>query len=264
MQSVLNQMDTANARAPGHWVLARLGKRVLRPGGLEATTRLLTALAPSSSDDIVEFAPGLGLTARRLIAASPASYTAVERDEGAAARLASALSTPSVRIVNGCAEASGLPSASFDLVVGEAMLTMQRLETKRAIVGEAARLLRPGGRYGIHEIALTPDSINDSVRQSVRAAMSHAVHHGVNPQTVAEWRDLLTQAGFTNLRVELVPFRLLEPARLIADEGVAGAARFAMNMLRHPDARRRVLAMRRTFRQQIGHLTAIIITAQKG
>jgi hypothetical protein len=26
---------------PGHWVLARMGKRVLRPGGLELTRRLL-------------------------------------------------------------------------------------------------------------------------------------------------------------------------------------------------------------------------------
>ena len=28
-------------KMPGHWVLARMGKRVLRPGGLELTRRLL-------------------------------------------------------------------------------------------------------------------------------------------------------------------------------------------------------------------------------
>ena len=28
-------------KMPGHWLLARLGKRVLRPGGLELTQRLL-------------------------------------------------------------------------------------------------------------------------------------------------------------------------------------------------------------------------------
>lgn len=30
------------AKMPGHWLLARLGKRVLRPGGLKLTRALLT------------------------------------------------------------------------------------------------------------------------------------------------------------------------------------------------------------------------------
>ena len=28
----------------GHWVLAKLGKRVLRPGGMELTTQMLDAM----------------------------------------------------------------------------------------------------------------------------------------------------------------------------------------------------------------------------
>lgn len=30
---------------PGHWLLVRLGKRVLRPGGIELTCRMLAVLA---------------------------------------------------------------------------------------------------------------------------------------------------------------------------------------------------------------------------
>ena len=33
----------SDADLPGHWLLARLGKRVLRPGGLELTSRVLDA-----------------------------------------------------------------------------------------------------------------------------------------------------------------------------------------------------------------------------
>jgi hypothetical protein len=33
-----------SARMPGHWLLSRLGKRVLRPGGLELTRQMLEAL----------------------------------------------------------------------------------------------------------------------------------------------------------------------------------------------------------------------------
>src|SRR5688500_17534028 len=71
-------------KMPGHWVLARLGKRVLRPGGMELTRRMLKALQISAKDEVVEFAPGMGITAQLTLRASPASYTAVERDEAAA------------------------------------------------------------------------------------------------------------------------------------------------------------------------------------
>ena len=59
--------------APGHWLLARLGKRVLRPGGLELTRKLLKN-ANLTDADVVELAPGLGRTATELLSFQPASY----------------------------------------------------------------------------------------------------------------------------------------------------------------------------------------------
>ncbi len=75
------------ARMPGHWLLARLGKCVLRPGGVELTRRMLSALSVSPQDDVVEFAPGLGLTARAVLECNPRTYTAVEQDAQAAERI---------------------------------------------------------------------------------------------------------------------------------------------------------------------------------
>jgi len=37
-----NGLDSA--KMPGHWLLSRLGKRVLRPGGLELTRQMLEIL----------------------------------------------------------------------------------------------------------------------------------------------------------------------------------------------------------------------------
>lgn len=50
------------SRIPGHWLLTRLGKRVLRPGGSELTRALLDGLPIAPADKEVEFAPGLGVT----------------------------------------------------------------------------------------------------------------------------------------------------------------------------------------------------------
>ena len=155
-------------KMPGHWVLARMGKRVLRPGGLELTNRLLEDLAISPEDDVVEFAPGLGVTARMALARNPHSYTAIERDPDAAAMVRRYLSGSAQQCVVGTAEETGLAPGVASVVYGEAMLSMQPPTAKARIVAEAARLLRPFGRYGIHELGLRPDDVDESIREGVR------------------------------------------------------------------------------------------------
>lgn len=44
MTAQIPQSDRRIEDVQGHWLLARLGKRVLRPGGLELTTRMLARL----------------------------------------------------------------------------------------------------------------------------------------------------------------------------------------------------------------------------
>lgn len=56
---------------------------------------------------------------------------------------------------------------------------------------------------------------------------------------------------------------LLQPRRLIADEALFGALRFAKNVLTHRDARKRVLTTSRTFRTHRERLTAVAIVARK-
>lgn len=246
---------------PGHWLLARLGKRVLRPGGLELTTRLLDR-ARIDGADVVELAPGLGRTARDILARTPSSYLGVDSDEAAVHAVERVVGDRG-RVVVADASTTGLPDASADVVIGEAMLTMQGEKAKRAIIGEAARILRPGGRYAIHELGLTPDELPDGVATDIRQALARAIKVNARPQTIAEWTALLGGAGLEIDHVDIAPMALLQPRRIIADEGLRGALRFAKNVLTHGDARRRVLAMRRTFVKHRDSLIAVAIVARK-
>lgn len=254
--------DLSTAKMPGHWLLARLGKRVLRPGGLELTHRLLSKLGIGPADDVVELAPGLGVTAGLILKQGPATYRGVERDETAAAMARQAIGAAGT-IAVGHAEATGLPDGSASVVVGEAMLTMQPEAHKAAIVAEAARLLRPGGRYGVHELAIVPDDVPAEVEDEIARALSGAIHVGARPLTEADWRALFEAAGFTDIRVEFAPMHLLEPRRLIADEGLGRALLFAARVLTQPEARKRVLTMRRMFRKHSQWMRAIAIVAEK-
>lgn len=247
----------------GHWVLARLGKRVLRPGGMHLTKRMLAALKISKTDDVVEFAPGMGITATLTLQHAPASYTAVERDEEAARVVSGYLKGERQRCVLGSASDTGLPNGSATVVYGEAMLTMQTENTKRAIVREAYRLLKEGGRYGIHEMCLRMENLDDETRLQTERDLTGVVRHGVRPLTVAEWTDLLQSEGFKVQSTEVAPMGLLEPRSLIRDEGVIGAMRFVFNLLRDSEARERVLNMRSAFRRNRRSIGAVAITAIK-
>jgi SAM-dependent methyltransferase len=245
----------------GHWLLARLGKRVLRPGGVELT-RTLLARADVAGADVLELAPGLGRTATEIIARRPRSYVGAESDPDAAKLVRRALAgRGDVRVTD--AADTGLPDGSADVVIGEAMLTMQGDAAKHAIVAEAARVLRPRGRYAIHELALTPDDLDEEISTDVRQSLARAIKVNARPLTVAEWSQLLSNHGLAVEHVATAPMALLQPRRVIADEGLFGALRFAKNLLVNRDARRRVLLMRRTFRKHRDRMAAVAIIASK-
>lgn len=132
------------------------------------------------------------------------------------------------------------------------------------MMAEAFRVLRPGGRYVIHELGLTPDGLPEEPKREIQRALATSIKVNARPLTNAEWRALLEDAGFeVREETHFAPMRLLQPRRIIADEGLAGAARFAGNVLRMPDERKRVLSMRKTFSAHKEALIAVGIVAVK-
>jgi SAM-dependent methyltransferase len=258
---VVNHLPLAerpDADLPGHWLLARLGKRVLRPGGLELTSRLLAA-AGINGADVVELGPGLGRTAKDIVALGPRSYVGVDDTAAATENVRDVVAPVGGMVLVADASDTGLPSASADVVVGEAMLTMQGDKAKRAIVGEAFRVLRPGGRYAIHELGLKPDTIPQDTKDEIRRDMARAIKVNARPLTAAEWVALLADAGFEDIIIDHNPMALLNPARMVADEGLAGALRIVGRLIARPAARRRVIGMRRTFHRYRRSLTAVAV-----
>lgn len=258
-------MKTETHRNPkqGHWVLAKAGKTILRPGGLELTHIMINNLKISSTDDVVEFAPGLGITAALTCSKNPKSYTAVDINAEAAEIVRKRLNNEHVKVVVASASETTLPDAYATKVYGEAMLSMQNDKNKKEIIKEAARILKPGGYYGIHELGLYPDNVDDSVKKEIFRDISEAIQVQARPLTVKEWTDILEQEGFKVLTVASNPMHLVRPKRVIQDEGFFSALRFFFNVLIHSDLRSRVKRMRRVFDKHENHLNAISIIAQK-
>ena len=253
-------------KMPAHWLMARLGKRVLRPGGIQMTRWLLAHARIDSDDDVVEFAPGLGRPAAMILAQRPRTYTGIERDARATRAADHTVARARVdhaRVLRGSAAAVPLAEGAASFVIGEAMLSMQTAANKRAIVREASRLLRTGGRYLIHELAVAPETLETSAIDRIQHDLSTVIQVGVRIGTVHEWTRGLEDAGFTVEETRTAPMRLLEPDRMLRDEGLGGTLRFMFNAIRTPGAVGRLRSIRRVFRTHQYHLRAVAIIARK-
>lgn len=258
-----------NDHVPGYQLLASLGKKVLRPGGIELTNRLLDELAIGPTDDVVELAPGLGSTTERVLAANPHTYVGVDRDVAAEASVTKLLEGPNHHFSRGSVSRTGLADASCDVVFGEAYLSMHPDNQKRRIIDEVARITRPGGRIGLHEVAFMPKDLEGnnaatSVEQErILAELRSRFKVAFNAMPLHEWELMLTDAGFDIHEVHFAPLRLLEIDRIIADEGVVNAAKFAFNVARNSEIRNRLYAMRTTMHRNAQYLSAFALTATR-
>lgn len=251
-------------RMQGHWLLASMGKKVLRPGGRELTQDMLSHISITPRTDVIEFGPGVGHTAAQLLQYCPHSYTAIDRDKHGTRQVMALLEKyGQATYISADAKDAGLPDECADCIIGEAMLTMQPDKGKRRIISEAARMLRPGGTYAIHELAFVPDSCPQELQDEVAAQLRATIKVGARPLTPHNWAALLEEYGFHVTYKAMRPMALLEPQRIISDEGIVGAAKFAKNVARNKAARTRILAMRKIFRQYRKDMAGVALVATK-
>ena len=276
----LPQSDRDVEHLQGHWLLARIGKRVLRPGGKKLTGRML-AKTELEGKDVVEFAPGLGRTTQLILERKPKSYRGVDRDPQVVDIITKLTAENAPSIPTSCAlhdaADTGLESESADAVIGEAMLTMQTERGKRAIIAEAYRLLRAAkNRFGsTNEIGVfemddrglrevpNPSDLPEPVKDEVRKALARSIKVNARPLTEKEWRELLKSEGFEVLWSGKEPMALLDMRRNLADEGLGGVLRILRNMLGNKDIRARVMNMKSTFHKYSKELNGIAFVVRK-
>lgn len=249
--------------AQGHWLLAKMGKKVLRPGGKDLTLKLIKGLSINSDDRVVEFAPGIGFTALKVLENNPKSYTGIELNEEAAENLRKKINGEHHSIIIGNASSVPLEDNSVDKLYGEAMLTMQADHKKSAIINEAHRLLRKGGLYGIHELGLTPDHLDEKEKAEIQHELALCIKVNARPLTQSEWIHLLENEGFRIKEIKTNPMLLLETRRVIDDEGFFRSLKIGFNIIRQPKARKRINQMRCVFNKYKNHMNAIAIVAEK-
>ncbi len=248
---------------PVHKLLAKMGKNLLRPGGRQLTEWLIKELHISAADDIVELAPGSGSSARLIDQYHPLSYIGIDTDTEVIALLQARFRRKNMRFVQANAAHTALQANSKDLVFSEALLTMQNAGQKKAIIQEVHRILKPGGLYAVHELVFVSHDAEMPIEEALRRQLSKTARVHARPLSSAAWQQLLQNNGFHIINTIQVPMQLLEPKRILNDEGIAGSLKILFHILRHPEAWQRLRHLRSLLRRYNKHLNAIAIIAKK-
>jgi ubiquinone/menaquinone biosynthesis C-methylase UbiE len=109
-----------------------------------------------------------------------------------------------VRFVQASAAATGLPSASFDVVVARFLL--QHLSNVGTVLTELKRVLRPRGRLIVADADFAFSTVFEPeptfVRQLIDAVMAAQRAQGGDPSIGRKLPRLLREAGFSGIAVD--------------------------------------------------------------
>ncbi len=128
-----------------------------------------------------------------------------------------------VQFLHGAIEAVPLPEASVDVIISNCVVNLAA--DKSAVLREAFRVLRPGGRFAVSDIVVR-GALPEPVRRSMElwaGCLSGALHE-------EEFLGLLAAAGFVDASIEVTRVYTAEDARDLleaatqADPSLATAA----------------------------------------
>lgn len=258
-------MTQATKRLPTHLFLASLGKTHLRPGGREATERILSFCNISEDTKVLEVAPNMGTTAIHLAQTYGCQVVGIDNHmpsvEQAKENIEAHGVAHLVDINHGNALKLPFADESFNVVINEAMLTMLPHNLKKKAIAEYHRVLKPGGQLVTHDLLLRQDPSvgnNEERLQQLRQLLV------VNAQPlVAEgWYELIKEAAeFSHVEYQSGKMSLLSLKGLLVDEGWSGLLTMLQNAQQDEDSMDYFLELVKVFDDNddfYGHITFTI------
>ncbi len=183
------------------------------PGGLRLTRRLLEAVDLGPGERVVDVASGIGTSSLLAAAERGADVVGVDLSESNVALANGAAASRGlaarVRFQHGDAEALPLADESCDVVICECALCT--FPDKVTAATEMARVLRPGGRVGLTDIAADPGRLPPELN-----GIAGWVACVGDARPVEEYREILAGAGFSVTAAERHTDALEQMVRQVA------------------------------------------------
>jgi arsenite methyltransferase len=117
-----------------------------------------------------------------------------------------------VEFLRGEIEHIPLPDNSVDVIISNCVINLAA--DKDRAIGEAFRVLKPGGRFAVSDVVVKDDEVPDEVRRSMElwvGCVAGALSHD-------SYRDKLQRAGFERIDIEPTRIYRAADARQFLDE----------------------------------------------
>jgi SAM-dependent methyltransferase len=240
--------------APGP-LARRLASGLGPPGGDAMTRRALDGVGLEAGDRVVELAPGIGAATGLILERDPREWSGVEPDPLAAEHLERAVRGPGRDVLRAAVDTTGLEEASASVVATAALLSTLDDEGARAVLAEARRVLRPGGRIALHELAPAPEGVDPEAAEALAAV-------GVVPRSEAALRALAEGAGFVVIGSLTGRLEPRQPRELMREAGPRTALQATREIARDGELRRAATASRRALERAELSLRSALVVAE--
>ncbi len=238
------------------WPLARrLGAGLAQPGGPAMTRRALEGVGLEAGDRVVELAPGAGATTAIILERDPREWVGVEPDALAADHLERAVRGQGREVARAPVDATGLADGSASVVMADALLSTLDDADALAVLAEAGRLLRPGGRVAVHELAPAEGPGDPEADADLASA-------GIRPRPAGALRVLAEDAGFVVVGSLTGRLALPAPHELMRAAGPRTALKVTREMARDGGLRGAATSARRTLERRALSLRSALVVAE--
>ncbi len=241
-------------------LLAVLGKKVIRPGGLRASETIFRIANFQTGEKVLDVGCGVGTTAIQLTSRFGCQVTALDIDQRmigyARANIRRAGMADRIALKQGDIQALPFTDDAFDAVTIEAVSMFTG--DQRASIEEAVRVCRPGGYVFDHEFVWAKPPPAD-----LRHEFDSTVCPGMSFGTEREWIELYQSAGQKDIRSIFVPFDLLTPSGMLRDEGLTGTAAFIARAMSRWAYMSRMLWLIKILLSVSPYLSSVVIASTK-
>ncbi len=202
-----------------------LGLETFHPGGLQLTEELAELCDIRRGAKVLDVASGTGHSARYLTQRFDCQVVGLDSSNQMVTRAKQKAlgSGEDLHFLRGDAHHLPFNSNVFDIVLSECAVCL--LNTEMALA-EMARVTKPGGRVGIHEVCWKPGAPKD-----LREELAHI--EGERPETLEGWKGLFEKAGLVDLTGIDKSYLLKAWTKQIKTElGISGQLRTSLKVIR--------------------------------
>jgi ubiquinone/menaquinone biosynthesis C-methylase UbiE len=223
-----------------------VGLKILHPGGVESTRKLIELLGVTKNMKVLDIACGKGRTSVYLAKKYGCKVVGVDILEKSIEQAKAYSKRQGVdHLVSfRTADAMDLPFADgeFDATLAQAMLILVKDKVK--VIREVVHVLKPGGRCGWLELSWKKQPTKEFLDSATREICAACI---AKVETFQGWEERFRDGGVSELAVHPFSMKYRGMRGMLADEGAVNGFRVMAKYITRPGIRRRMVRLNRFF-----------------